>query len=489
MVDALAIETIAACAGLSSSRDLTEAQRGKITLPTRWGGALPGFGVAAPAQAVSSATVVEAYLKGLHNLERERDTLPWILSRIYDRFSNRSPAASPDETPSELALRADVDVINAAFSDPRVQVVLARTGDSDDPPGPDGAAEVAGPLAPENPLLEFSGLANGKRSSRLLSEFLWARDFVRLCGVASPLHRAKLHEGRLPGAALPYVLVPMTSAFSIDNAVYTRMLQNFLGITGHPLPHSHDCGHAGVVQLGEHNQHHIQVCPIYGRALKAHDEVKFLIAQMVRQCGVANVARTEVRLSGPAGNYDCDVVYFDRKTHERVVLEITRVAITQASISGSGVLAGPDAVLSILRARERERRRCARVSAIVEHDEGNTLFIPIVLTSCGGFGPSAQKYLKHIYGRARENNCSDMGVGQPDIQTTWNSLYASTYWNMRLSVAGAAKDAQVQNDILLSDFTRNLVVVGRQPHPDPNFASYVSSGRPHRLAVALPHAA
>jgi hypothetical protein len=107
MVDALAIETIAACAGLSSSQDLTEAQRGKITLPTRWGGALPGFGVVAPAQAVSSATAVEAYLKGLYNLERERDTLPWILGRIHDRFSNRSPAASLDETPSELALRAD----------------------------------------------------------------------------------------------------------------------------------------------------------------------------------------------------------------------------------------------------------------------------------------------------------------------------------------------------------------------------------------------
>ena len=58
-----------------------------------------------------------------------------------------------------------------------------------------------------------------------------------------------------------------------------------------------------------------------------------------------------------------DVVYFDRKTHKRIGLEITRVAITQASISGSGVLAGPDAVLSILRARERERRRCAGISA------------------------------------------------------------------------------------------------------------------------------
>ena len=123
------VETIAACAGLSSSRDLTEAQRGKITLPTRWGGVLPGFGVAAPAQAVSSATVVEAYLKGLYNIERERGTLTWILSRIYDRFSNRSPATSPDETPSELALRADIDAINAAHTDPRVQVVLARAGD------------------------------------------------------------------------------------------------------------------------------------------------------------------------------------------------------------------------------------------------------------------------------------------------------------------------------------------------------------------------
>ena len=36
-----------------------------------------------------------------------------------------------------------------------------------------------------------------------------------------------------------------------------------------------------------------------------------------------------------------------------------------------------------------------------------------------------------------------MGVWQPDIQATWSTLHASTYWNMRLSVAGAAKDTQV----------------------------------------------
>jgi hypothetical protein len=77
--------------------------------------------------------------------------------------------------------------------------------------------------------------------------------------------------------------------------------------------HSHDYVNAGVVQLGEHKQHHIQVCPVFGRAIKAHDEVKFLIAQMARLCGVAIVVRTEVCISGPAGHYDCNVVYFHQK--------------------------------------------------------------------------------------------------------------------------------------------------------------------------------
>ncbi len=62
--------------------------------------------------------------------------MPWILSRIYDRFSNRSLAASPDEMPSELALRADVDVINATYTDPRVQVVQATQTTPRGPTGP-----------------------------------------------------------------------------------------------------------------------------------------------------------------------------------------------------------------------------------------------------------------------------------------------------------------------------------------------------------------
>ena len=65
-------------------------------------------------------------------------------------------------------------------------------------------------------------------------------------------------------------------------------------------------------------------------------------------------------------------------------------------------------------------------------------------------------------------------------------IFSDSAWNMRLSVAGAVMDAHVQNDILLRDRTRNLVVVGRQPHPNPNHSSYSSVGRPRRGVTAAP---
>ena len=79
-----------------------------------------------------------------------------------------------------------------------------------------------------------------------------------------------------------------------------------------------------------------------------------------------------------------------------------------------------------------------------------------------------------------------MASGQPEVLTTWNTFYASTYWNMRLSVAGAVMDAHVQNDILLRDRTRNLVVVGRQPLLNPKHQPCSSVGRPRRGVTAAP---
>ncbi len=46
--------------------------------------------------------------------------------------------------------------------------------------------------------------------------------------------------------------------------------------------------------------------------------------------------------------------------------------------------------------------------------------------------------------------------------------------DMRLSIACAATDAEHQNRIILHDNTLNLPVMARQPHPDPNFASFTA---------------
>ena len=54
-------------------------------------------------------------------------------------------------------------------------------------------------------------------------------------------------------------------------------------------------------------------------------------------------------------------------------------------------------------------------------------------------------------------------------------MVASSFWDMRLSIACAATDAEFQNRIILHDNTLNLHVVARQPHPDPNYAPHTAA--------------
>ena len=42
-----------------------------------------------------------------------------------------------------------------------------------------------------------------------------------------------------------------------------------------------------------------------------------------------------------------------------------------------------------------------------------------------------------------------------------------SFWDIRLSIACAATDAEYQNRTILHDNTLNLPVVAEQPHPDP----------------------
>ena len=86
-------------------------------------------------------------------------------------------------------------------------------------------------------------------------------------------------------------------------------------------------------------------------------------------------------------------------------------------------------------------------------------------------------FLKHAYGRAKDADKFLMSQ-QPALKYT---LVASSFWDMRLSIACADTDAEFQNRIILHDNTPNLPVVAQQPHHDPNYAPHAAA---HFLAVA-----
>ncbi len=95
-------------------------------------------------------------------------------------------------------------------------------------------------------------------------------------------------------------------------------------------------------------------------------------------------------------------------------------------------------------------------------------------------------FLKDVYARAKAAGKFKM-TQQPDMKYTWNTMVASSFWEMRLSVACTATDADFQNHIIIRDHTMNLPVVARQPHPDPNHAPHTAprppvAGAPNRRA-------
>jgi hypothetical protein len=105
-------------------------------------------------------------------------------------------------------------------------------------------------------------------------------------------------------------------------------------------------------------------------------------------------------------------------------------------------------------------------------------------------GPSTVAFLKDVCARAKAAGKFKMSQ-QPDMKYTWSTMAASSFWDMRLSVACTATDAEFQNRIIIRDRTLNLDVVARQPHPDPNYAPHTAprpsvAAAPNRRAVIAP---
>ena len=147
------------------------------------------------------------------------------------------------------------------------------------------------------------------------------------------------------------------------------------------------------------------------------------------------------------------------------------VTMGSDSSLAAGARAGLGGVRAQLQAREREKRNHGVIQKVLSDPGNNTIFTPIVLSASGAMGPSMVEFLKSVYERAQSVDKFDMRR-QPKVVHTWNTSMASTYWDMRLSVACAATDAEFQNRLMARDQTLNFPVVERQPHPDPNRVPY-----------------
>ena len=88
-------------------------------------------------------------------------------------------------------------------------------------------------------------------------------------------------------------------------------------------------------------------------------------------------------------------------------------------------------------------------------------------------GPSMVAVLKEVYGRAKGADKFLMSQ-QPALKYSWNTMAVSSFWDMRLSIACAATEMDLQNRIYFHDNTLILHVVARQPHPDPNYAPHTA---------------
>ena len=88
-------------------------------------------------------------------------------------------------------------------------------------------------------------------------------------------------------------------------------------------------------------------------------------------------------------------------------------------------------------------------------------------------GPLMIAFLQGVYERTKAAGKFEMRQ-QSELHYSWNTMVASSFWDMRLSVACVATDAEYQNRIIQRDRTLNLPVVARQPHPDPNFAPHAA---------------
>ena len=197
-------------------------------------------------------------------------------------------------------------------------------------------------------------------------------------------------------------------------------------------PHTHHCGERGQRRLSGLDCGHLYSCPCLGGNIAPHDAVKFCLAHAVHECGlVSSVPKVEVPVQGW---WNADLRFIADESRRIYVVDVSVVNVDSATqLRRRGDFGDVEAALQ---QREAEKRALPVAQQIFNEQGSNTTFVPFVMSSAGGFGPAARKFLKFLFRTARARGKWVMdSLSHPN--STWATMYASSYWSMRLSMAVA----------------------------------------------------
>ena len=527
VVDDLLCAVTAGLMGLEAEA-LSEAQKRRVLLPARHGGVMPGAVGSADAQFLGATLASGERIRQIAaRLASAGDVVPPALVAILEREAavmegrvsllsvlEREVAASLatfnearaspggahqrlpisrggrrlDDLAGENEVVTEVGAARALLNGWRAERGVGGEGPNAQPeesqdaeaPVGGGAQEVGagagadGAAGGELRPLSLEDLVRLKFSARKISEPFHVKEFNEVAASSTLQEQRLLFAACIKGAGSFLLAVPSVQAMRVGEQAFRIGLRRTLGVAPVETPHTHHCGNRGSQRLGALQATHMFSCPCLGGNIAPHNAVRDVLAHMIHQCGLTSaVPKVEVLVPlGQGAVWAADIKFVVDATGETVTIDVSLV--NTDSVSGGRRGGGPESVVAALVQRENEKRALPAARRGDNEQGSNNTFVPFVMSSSGGFGPSALAFLKKLYHSARQSGKWAMAVGQGDVLTTWNTLYASTYWDMRLSMACTVTSAEVVGRLVVRDHNLNMTVSPqeRQPHPDPNFPAY-----------------
>ena len=455
-------------ASLPPTSGLTTTQTLRLGLPPTEGGCIPTAAPVAPKSLVSSLAAVEKYATFLGAELAASTGVPNALQLLLDRLTTRSTVSS--RTFAERDAAACVREINIAIAATHHAPALPVL----EPTSPGHPSPAPGPIPLGIPQLDFTALHSTVIRPRRMGDALWQSRVRDILSDSPAVEQQSLRSARIPGSARFLEAIPMAAAFTFASEDFRAMLCRYLTVPDVPLPWRHSCGNSGTTNLDEVSFRHLYSCPCLGRSIGTHDEAKYSLAHAIHSCGhSSSLPLTETSLSHRGETWNADIAYFAGGLQWVIDVAVVNVD-SDTSINAGSRAEDIDAILS---AEEAKRKRENKVILGLQNERGNNIiFVPFVMASTGGFGGEARSFLKTIFNASKLAGKFHLGVGERSLSrpldTTWNTAVASRYWEMRLSVAVTLADASLRKSLVERDLSSGLRVVGRQPHPDPNYSTF-----------------